>query len=96
MCFDESFCISIKGSTIKENNLIYPHDDEDEDNDSSQVSVPQSEFENSIRHELLSMVKKHFYLIGKTAVDEQDASHVEMDQKFWLDVLDQFLLVGGS
>ncbi|KAK1432322.1 hypothetical protein QVD17_09217 [Tagetes erecta] len=46
------------------------------------------------RYELLSMVKKHSNLIGKTVVDEQDASDVEMDQKFWHDVLDLYF-VGG-
>lgn len=46
------------------------------------------------RHELLSMVKKHSNLIGKTVVDEQDASDVEMDQKFWHDVLDLYFIGG--
>lgn len=40
------------------------------------------------------MVKKHSNLIGKTVVDEQDASDVEMDQKFWHDVLDLYFIGG--
>nr|GEY71778.1 hypothetical protein [Tanacetum cinerariifolium] len=50
--------------------------------------------ESPSRHELLSMVKKHSNLIGKTVVDEQDASDVEMDQKFWHDVLDLYFIGG--
>lgn len=50
--------------------------------------------ESPSRHELLSMVKKHSNLIGKTVVDEQDASDVEMDQKFWHDVLDLYFIAG--
>ncbi|KAL4556507.1 hypothetical protein LXL04_039162 [Taraxacum kok-saghyz] len=50
--------------------------------------------ESPSRHELLSMVKKHSNLIGKTVVDEQDASDVEMDQTFWHDVLDLYFIGG--
>lgn len=50
--------------------------------------------ESPSRHELLSMVKKHSNLIGKTVVDDQDASDVEMDQKFWHDVLDLYFIGG--
>ncbi|KAK9069493.1 hypothetical protein SSX86_011397 [Deinandra increscens subsp. villosa] len=50
--------------------------------------------ESPSRYELLSMVKKHSNLIGKTVVDEQDASDVEMDQKFWHDVLDLYFIGG--
>ncbi|CAL0301681.1 unnamed protein product [Lupinus luteus] len=32
------------------------------------------------------MVKKHSNLVGKTVVEEQDASDVEMDMRFWRDV----------
>ncbi|KAI3409039.1 uncharacterized protein J3R85_019834 [Psidium guajava] len=46
------------------------------------------------RYELLSMVKKHSNLIGKTNVDEQDASDVEMDPKFWHDVFDLYFVRG--
>ncbi|XP_076925481.1 uncharacterized protein LOC143588334 [Bidens hawaiensis] len=49
------------------------------------------------RYELLSMVKKHSNLIGKTVLldDPQDAaSDVELDQKFWHDILDLYF-VGG-
>lgn len=48
----------------------------------------------NFRYELLSMVKKHSNLIGKTLVDEEDASDVEMDQKFWHDVLDLYFIGG--
>ncbi|CAL0305049.1 unnamed protein product [Lupinus luteus] len=34
------------------------------------------------------MVKKHSNLVGKTVVEEQDASDVEMDMRFWRDVFD--------
>ncbi|KAK9946364.1 hypothetical protein M0R45_011832 [Rubus argutus] len=44
--------------------------------------------ETPSRNELLSMVKKHSTLLGKTAVDADDASDVEMDPRFWHDVLD--------
>lgn len=40
------------------------------------------------------MVKKHSKLIGKTIVDEQDASDVEMDSKFWHDVFDLYFVRG--
>lgn len=50
--------------------------------------------ESPSRYELLSMVKKHSNLIGKTVVDEQDASDVEMDQRFWHDVLDLYFIGG--
>ncbi|XP_071711169.1 uncharacterized protein [Rutidosis leptorrhynchoides] len=50
--------------------------------------------ESPSRYELLSMVKKHSNLIGKTVVDEQDASDVEMDQKFWHDVLNLYFIGG--
>ncbi|KAL8197762.1 hypothetical protein R6Q57_024226 [Mikania cordata] len=50
--------------------------------------------ESPSRYELLSMVKKHSNLIGKTVVDEQDVSDVELDQKFWYGVLDLYF-VGG-
>ncbi|KAI3725623.1 hypothetical protein L1987_65414 [Smallanthus sonchifolius] len=50
--------------------------------------------ESPSRYELLSMVKKHSNLIGKTVVDDEDASDVEMDQKFWHDVLDLYFIGG--
>lgn len=40
------------------------------------------------------MVKKHSNLLGKTAVDEQDASDVEIDSQFWHDVLDLYFVRG--
>lgn len=40
------------------------------------------------------MVKKHSNLIGKTNVDEQDATDVEMDPKFWHDVFDLYFIRG--
>ncbi|KAK6938552.1 Protein of unknown function DUF2045 [Dillenia turbinata] len=46
------------------------------------------------RYELLTMVKKHSNLIGKTMVEDQDASDVEMDPYFWHDVLDFYFIRG--
>lgn len=46
------------------------------------------------RSELLSMVKKHSKLLGRTIVDEEDASDVEMDSKFWHDVMDLYFIRG--
>lgn len=40
------------------------------------------------------MVKKHSNLIGKTVVEEQDSSDVEMDMKFWHDVFDLYFVRG--
>lgn len=40
------------------------------------------------------MVKKHSNLIGQTEVDEQDASDVEMDPRFWHDVMDLYFIRG--
>ncbi|XP_073225466.1 uncharacterized protein [Cicer arietinum] len=50
--------------------------------------------ETPSRYELLSMVKKHSNLIGKTVVEEQDSSDVEMDMKFWHDVFDLYFVRG--
>ncbi|XP_031376401.1 uncharacterized protein KIAA0930 homolog isoform X4 [Punica granatum] len=50
--------------------------------------------ETPSRRELLSMVKKHSNLIGKTVVEEQDASDVEMDSQFWHDVFDLYFVRG--
>ncbi|CAK9143585.1 unnamed protein product [Ilex paraguariensis] len=50
--------------------------------------------ENPPRFELLSMVRKHSNLLGKTTVDEQDASDVEMDPRFWHDVIDLYFIRG--
>lgn len=47
-----------------------------------------------VRYELLSMVKKHSKLLGKTMVDEDDASDVEMDLRFWHDVMDLYFIRG--
>lgn len=41
------------------------------------------------------MVKKHSTLLGKTTVEEEDsASDVEMDSRFWHDVLDLYFIRG--
>ncbi|KAL6960099.1 hypothetical protein U1Q18_049157, partial [Sarracenia purpurea var. burkii] len=40
------------------------------------------------------MVKKHSKLIGKTIVDEDDASDIEMDPRFWHDVMDLYFIRG--
>ncbi|KAK7410099.1 hypothetical protein VNO78_00622 [Psophocarpus tetragonolobus] len=50
--------------------------------------------ETPSRYELLSMVKKHSNLIGKTVVEEQDASDIEMDMRFWHDVFDLYFVRG--
>ncbi|CAI8599354.1 unnamed protein product [Vicia faba] len=51
--------------------------------------------ETPSRYELLSMVKKHSNLIGRTVVeDQQDAPDVEMDMKFWNDVFDLYFVRG--
>ncbi|KAK9269817.1 hypothetical protein L1049_025390 [Liquidambar formosana] len=50
--------------------------------------------ETPTRYELLSMVKKHSNLLGKTTIDEQDASDVEMDARFWHDVMDLYFIRG--
>ncbi|KAJ6399907.1 hypothetical protein OIU84_015542 [Salix udensis] len=50
--------------------------------------------ETPSRYELLSMVKKHTKLLGKTTVEEDDASDVEMDSQFWHDVLDLYYIGG--
>ncbi|XP_045800178.1 uncharacterized protein KIAA0930 homolog isoform X1 [Trifolium pratense] len=50
--------------------------------------------ETPSRYELLTMVKKHSNLIGKTVVEEQDAPDVEMDMKFWHDVFDLYFVRG--
>lgn len=46
------------------------------------------------RYELLSMVKKHSKFLEKTIVDEDDASDVEMDWRFWHDVMELYFLSG--
>ncbi|KAG6747597.1 hypothetical protein POTOM_047485 [Populus tomentosa] len=50
--------------------------------------------ETPSRFELLSMVKKHSNLLGKTTVEEEDAADVEMDSRFWHDVLDLYFIRG--
>ncbi|XVF39775.1 hypothetical protein PTKIN_Ptkin01aG0059600 [Pterospermum kingtungense] len=50
--------------------------------------------ETPSRVELLSMVKNHSNLLGKTTVDERDASDVEIDGQFWHDVLDLYFVRG--
>ncbi|KAB2627700.1 hypothetical protein D8674_032495 [Pyrus ussuriensis x Pyrus communis] len=48
------------------------------------------------RFELLSMVKKHSSLLGKTVIvaDEDDTSDVELDHRFWHDMLDLYFVRG--
>ncbi|KAL7616137.1 hypothetical protein Lser_V15G02183 [Lactuca serriola] len=47
------------------------------------------------RCELLSIVKEHSNLLRKTVVDiSQDTFDVEVDQKFWHDVLDSYFIGG--
>lgn len=46
------------------------------------------------RFELLSMVKKHSKLLGKTTVEEEDSSDVEMDPSFWHGVFDLYFVCG--
>ncbi|XP_062163910.1 uncharacterized protein LOC133870724 [Alnus glutinosa] len=50
------------------------------------------------RYELLSMVKKHSNLLGKTVVDEQQrddaCDDVELDHRFWHDVFDLYFVRG--
>jgi hypothetical protein len=48
------------------------------------------------RYELLSMVRKHSNLLGKTIVEEEDAADVEMDQRFWHDVMDLYFISGAE
>ncbi|KAF7830521.1 KIAA0930-like isoform B [Senna tora] len=50
--------------------------------------------ETPSRRELLSMVKKHSNLLGKTIVEESDAPDVEMDMRFWHDVFDLYFVRG--
>ncbi|XP_057502859.1 uncharacterized protein LOC130786574 isoform X2 [Actinidia eriantha] len=50
--------------------------------------------ETPTRLELLSMVKKHSKLLGKTIVDKEDASDVEMDSRFWHGVMDLYFVRG--
>ncbi|KAG8377557.1 hypothetical protein BUALT_Bualt08G0045500 [Buddleja alternifolia] len=44
------------------------------------------------RHELLSMVRKHSKLIGKTILEEDSSSDVEMDSRFWRDIIDLYFV----
>ncbi|KAJ7966498.1 putative CW7 protein [Quillaja saponaria] len=50
--------------------------------------------ETPSRYELLGMVKKHSNLLGKTIVDEEDASDVEMNPRFWHDVFNLYFVRG--
>lgn len=40
------------------------------------------------------MVKKHSKFLGKTIVEEEDPSDVEMDPQFWNEVLDLYFVRG--
>ncbi|KAL3840500.1 hypothetical protein ACJIZ3_025091 [Penstemon smallii] len=46
------------------------------------------------RQELLSMVRKHSKLIGQSLLDEDETSDVEMDSKFWHDIIDLYFVRG--
>uniref|UniRef100_A0A0E0P5J0 NAF domain-containing protein n=1 Tax=Oryza rufipogon TaxID=4529 RepID=A0A0E0P5J0_ORYRU len=60
-----------------------------------EVAVESGSGASSSRNKLLSMVKKHSDLIGWTVIDaEADASDVEMDDKFWHEILDLFFVHG--
>ncbi|OVA01172.1 Protein of unknown function DUF2045 [Macleaya cordata] len=50
--------------------------------------------ESPSRYELLNMVRKHSNLLGQTIVDEKDATDVEMDPRFWHDLLDVYFIHG--
>ncbi|XP_039023987.1 uncharacterized protein LOC120156795 isoform X1 [Hibiscus syriacus] len=50
--------------------------------------------ETPSRFDLLSMVRKHSNLLGKTVVEEEDASDIEMDGQFWHDIFDLYFLRG--
>ncbi|XP_073144673.1 uncharacterized protein [Henckelia pumila] len=50
--------------------------------------------ETPTRNELLSMVRKHSKLIGKTVLDEEETSDVEMDSGFWRGVMDLYFVRG--
>lgn len=52
------------------------------------------EIHGFLRHEILSMVKKHSKSLGKVSLDEQDASDVEMDANFWHGVFDVYFIRG--
>ncbi|GFZ10141.1 similar to CW7 [Actinidia rufa] len=45
-------------------------------------------------YELLRRVKNHSKLLGKTIVEEGDASDVEMDREFWYDIMDLYFIRG--
>lgn len=46
------------------------------------------------RFELLSMVKTHSKFLGKTILEEEEPSDVEMDPLFWHEVLDLYFICG--
>lgn len=48
--------------------------------------------ETPSRYELLSMVRKHSNLLVQTADDGHEASDVEMDAQFWLEMLDLYFI----
>ncbi|GLT62950.1 hypothetical protein SLA2020_355510 [Shorea laevis] len=50
--------------------------------------------ETPSRYELLGMVKKHSSLLGKSVVEEKDASDVVIDSRFWHDVFDLYFIRG--
>uniref|UniRef100_A0A2P2KLN8 Cw7 protein n=1 Tax=Rhizophora mucronata TaxID=61149 RepID=A0A2P2KLN8_RHIMU len=50
--------------------------------------------ETPSRQEVLSIVKKHSALLGTPTGSEQEVSDVEMDSRFWYDVLDSYFVRG--
>jgi len=40
------------------------------------------------------MVRKHSKLLGQTNLDEEDGSDVEMDSRFWHDIIDLYFIRG--
>uniref|UniRef100_A0A1D1YUE5 Uncharacterized protein KIAA0930 n=1 Tax=Anthurium amnicola TaxID=1678845 RepID=A0A1D1YUE5_9ARAE len=59
--------------------------------------VPSSAFpegETPSRHELLTMVRQHSQFLREGMVDEDDASDVDMDARFWHEMLDLYFIRG--
>lgn len=56
----------------------------------SQLNKMLGDKSQPTRYELLSMVRKHSHLLGKTVSDEDDVSDVEMDSRFWHDIIDLY------
>ncbi|KAG4909076.1 hypothetical protein JHK87_055192 [Glycine soja] len=50
--------------------------------------------ETPSRYELLSMVKNNSNSIGKMVIEEQNASDIKMDTRFWHIVFDFYFVCG--